>query len=136
MPITVQTVAKAPIARVWEAYTSPDDIVHWNFASDDWFCPSARGDLRVGGSFSSRMEARDGSAGFDFEGTWTAVETHQRLAYSFGDRSAEVRFEQTPEGVTVAVSFEPETTFPEEMQRAGWQAILENFRKHVEAGER
>lgn len=133
MQITVETTVRAPLAAVWRAYTTPADIVRWNAASDDWHTTSARVDLRVGGEFSSRMEAKDGSMGFDFAGTYTAVEPERRLAYQFGDRTAEVTFAQQPDGVVVTVRFDPETTHPIEMQRAGWQAILDNFKRHVEA---
>lgn len=133
MQITVETTVRAPLAAVWRAYTTPADIVRWNAASDDWHTTSARVDLRVGGEFSSRMEAKDGSVGFDFAGTYTAVEPERRLAYQFGDRTAEVTFAQQPDGVLVTVRFDPETTHPIEMQRAGWQAILDNFKRHVEA---
>lgn len=132
MTITVETTVKAPIADVWRAYTTPADIVQWNAASDDWHTPRASVDLRVGGQFVSRMEARDGSAGFDFAGTYTAVEEHQRLAYVFGDRSATVEFVEGAGGVTVRIAFDAETTHAGDQQRAGWQAILDNFKRHVE----
>ena len=118
---------------VWRAYTSPEDIVQWNAASDDWHTPRARVDLRVGGAFSSRMEARDGSFGFDFEGVYTAVEPQRRLEYAFGDRTARVDFTQLPEGVTVTVTFDAEETYSIEQQQGGWQAILDRFRRHVES---
>lgn len=133
-PITVSTLVEAPVATVWEAYTNPEHITHWNFASDDWHCPSAESDLRVGGKFSSRMAAKDGSFGFDFGGTYTRVEPQKALAYSFGDRQAEVVFDSVgPAQTQVTVTFDPETTNPEEMQRQGWQAILGNFKKHAES---
>jgi uncharacterized protein YndB with AHSA1/START domain len=132
MMIHVETTVKAPVARVWEAYTNPADIVKWNFASDDWHCPSASGDLREGGKFSSRMEAKDGSFGFDFEGTYTKVVTNSLIEYAFGDRTAQVSFKDGAEGVTVGVEFEAEQEHDAEMQRGGWQAILNNFKKHVE----
>ena len=135
MRITVQTTVRAPIDAVWDAYTRPEDIVRWNAASDDWHTTSASVDLRVGGAFSSRMEAKDGSVGFDFEGVYTAVEPRRRLEYTFGDRRAEVAFDDGPSGVTVRVSFDAEDTFPVEQQRAGWQAILDRFRRHVEGAE-
>jgi uncharacterized protein YndB with AHSA1/START domain len=134
MTITVTTTVNAPVAEVWRAYTTPADICCWNSASPDWHTPRASVDLRVGGAFSSRMEARDGSMGFDFAGTYTRVDLHERIDYAFGERSATVTFTATPAGVQVAVSFVPETTFPEEQQRGGWQAILDNFKRHVEAG--
>jgi uncharacterized protein YndB with AHSA1/START domain len=129
-PITVQALVAAPLAEVWRAYTTPADIMQWNAASDDWHTTAARVDLRAGGAFSSRMEARDGSFGFDFEGTYTQVIPHERIAYTFGERTATVTFTESPAGVTVAVTFEPETTHPRDMQREGWQAILNRFAAH------
>lgn len=134
MKITVETLVQAPIADVWKAYTSPSDIVKWNAASDDWHTTAASVDLRVGGSFSSRMEAKDGSFGFDFAGTYTAVIPNERIAYSFGDRSATVDSLEDSGGVRVAVSFDAELTHSIEQQRSGWQAILDNFKRHVEVG--
>lgn len=134
--ITVQTTVAAPVERVWRAYTTPDDITRWNAASDDWHTTAATVDLRPGGAFSSRMEAKDGSAGFDFAGTYTEVVPHERLAYAFGDRHAEVVFQPAPAGTTVRVTFEAEETYSIEQQRQGWQAILDNFRRHVEADAR
>ncbi len=130
--ITVQTTIKAPIARVWEAYNAPADIMQWNTAIDTWHCPSSSVDLREGGKFRNRMEAKDGSFGFDFEGTFTKVVTHKQLEYSFGDRNASVEFLDGADGVTIKVVFDAEDENPEEMQRGGWQAILDNFKKHVE----
>jgi predicted 3-demethylubiquinone-9 3-methyltransferase (glyoxalase superfamily)/uncharacterized protein YndB with AHSA1/START domain len=129
--ITVEAVVAAPMAEVWRAYTTPDDIKQWNAASDDWHTTSATVDLRVGGSFSSRMEAKDGSMGFDFAGTYTAIVEHSRIDYAFGDRSASVLFSETPAGVKVTVIFDAETMHTLEQQREGWQAILNNFAKHV-----
>ena len=131
--IIVETTVAAPVQKVWAAYTTPADIIKWNAASDDWHTTSATVDLRVGGAFSSRMEAKNGSFGFDFAGTYTQVEEHRLIEYAFGDRRAQVRFADTPEGVKVQVVFEPETTHPVEQQRAGWQAILDSFRRYVEA---
>lgn len=133
MKITVETLVNAPIAKVWSAYTTPDDIKQWNAASDDWHTPAATVDLREGGKFSSRMEAKDGSVGFDFEGTYTKIVQHKLIEYSFGDRAAQVEFTDGQGGVTVRVTFDAETTFSEEQQRFGWQAILNNFKRHVEA---
>ncbi|WP_018260015.1 SRPBCC family protein [Methylobacterium sp. WSM2598] len=129
--ITVRTVAPAPVAIVWTAYTSPEQIREWNFASADWHCPSASVDLREGGQFSSRMEAKDGSMGFDFEGIYTTIVENERIEFAFGDRRAVVEF--TPEGdhTRVTVSFDPDAVFPLAQQRSGWQAILDNFSKHV-----
>ena len=135
MEITVETTVAAPIEKVWRAYTSPDDIKQWNAASDDWHTTDASVDLRVGGAFSSRMEAKDGSMGFDFAGTYTKIVEHELIEYSFGDRSARVQFAEGPEGVQVRVSFESEETHSIDQQREGWQAILENFARYVEAAE-
>lgn len=132
MKITVETTVAAPIEKVWQAYTTPEDIKQWNAASDDWHTTSATVDLRVGGTFSSRMEAKDGSMGFDFAGTYTAVVVHKLIEYSFGDRAARVEFADSPKGVVVRVTFDSEPTHSIEQQRDGWQAILNNFTRHVE----
>ncbi len=131
MKISVSTTIPAPIEAVWRAYTSPDDIKLWNAASSDWHTTAATVDLRVGGKFSSRMEAKDGSFGFDFAGEYTLVEPPNRLAYVFGPRSADVEFLATAAGVLVTICFDPETEHPEEAQREGWQSILDNFARHV-----
>lgn len=133
MKITVQTTVKAPIAEVWRAYTTPEDIKQWNTASPDWHTVKSTVDLRVGGVFSSRMEAKDGSFGFDFAGTYTKLVPNELIEYAFGDRVGVVEFQQGEGGVTVRVTFDAETTHPEEQQRQGWQAILDSFTKHVEA---
>ena len=132
MKITVETNVRAPRARVWQAYTTPEDIVQWNAASDDWHTTKSSVDLRVGGVFSSRMEAKDGSFGFDFAGTYTKVVPERLLEYSFGDRAAKVEFTETPIGVNVRVTFDAEETHSIEQQQGGWQAILDNFARHVE----
>ena len=134
MKISVDTTVAAPIERVWRAYTTPDDIKQWNAASDDWHTTAATVDLREGGDFSSRMEAKDGSAGFDFAGTYTKIIEGKRIEYRFGDRTAQIDFEEGPNGVQVRVTFDAETTNSVEMQKQGWQAILDNFARHVEAG--
>jgi len=133
MTITVATTIPAPIEKIWAAYTTPADIMRWNAASDDWHTTAATVDLREGGAFSSRMEAKDGSMGFDFAGTYTKIVPHQRIEYAFGDRTAQVEFVPGAGGVTVRVTFDPETTFTHEQQRAGWQSILDNFARHVAA---
>ena len=130
--ITVETNVRAPIAEVWRAYTTPADITQWNAASDDWHTTRAAVDLRVGGEFSSRMEAKDGSVGFDFAGIYTKVEPNKLLEYTFGDRVCVVTFAPMANGTTVRVSFDAEEENSVDMQRGGWQAILENFRKFVE----
>ena len=132
MKISVDALAYPPIARVWAAYTTPQDIRQWNAASDDWHTTRANVDLRVGGEFSSRMEAKDGSVGFDFAGTDTRVEPHALIEYTFGDRVGLVEFVAVPEGIMVRVTFDAETDNPAEMQRQGWQAILDNFVRYVE----
>jgi uncharacterized protein YndB with AHSA1/START domain len=123
----------APIDKVWLAYTTPGDIKQWNAASADWHTTAASVDLRKGGAFSSRMEAKDGSMGFDFAGTYTKIVKHKLIEYSFGDREARVTFTPGPKGVAVRVAFDSEPTHSVEQQRAGWQAILDNFARHVEA---
>jgi len=133
MKITVESIVKAPVAEVWRAYTTPDEITQWNAASDDWHTTKATVDLRIGGAFSSRMEAKDGSCGFDFAGTYTRIIPNELIEYSFGDRTASVGFIANAEGVTVRVDFDAESEHPVEQQRQGWQAILNNFARHVEA---
>lgn len=131
MKITVETLIPAAIETVWAAYTTPEDIVKWNAASDDWHTTASTVDLRVGGEFNSRMEAKDGSFGFDFAGTYTNIIPNELIEYSFGDRLASISFDEEEAGVKVTVSFDAEEENPIEMQRDGWQAILDNFRKHV-----
>lgn len=131
--ITVETTITAPVDQVWHAYTTPEDIKRWNTASDDWHTTSATVDLRVGGAFCSRMEAKDGSMGFDFAGTYTKIVEHKLIEYSFGDRVGLVEFTAGNKGVTVRVTFDSEATHSAEQQRQGWQAILNNFVRHVKA---
>jgi uncharacterized protein YndB with AHSA1/START domain len=131
--ITVEASIAAPIGQVWRAWNSPEDIKQWNAASDDWHTTQSSVDLRAGGAFSSRMEAKDGSMGFDFAGTYTKVVEHQLIESSFGDRVLLVEFVSGPDGVTVRETFDAESTYPLEQQRQGWQAILNNFKKHVES---
>ncbi len=136
MRIIVATTVRAPIERVWDAYSTPEDIRAWNAASDDWHTTASEVDLREGGRFRSRMEARDGSFGFDFEGTYTRVIPHQLIQYEFGGRDATVEFREGADGVDVIVSFDSEDSHSIEQQREGWQAILDRFKKHVEAQAR
>lgn len=133
MKITVNTVVNAPIQKVWSAYTNPEDIKKWNAASDDWHTTEALVDLRVGGSFKSRMEAKDGSFGFDFAGTYTKIIPHKLIEYSFGDRVCVVEFLSTESSTQIQVTFDAETQNSTQQQRQGWQAILDNFAKHVMA---
>ena len=132
MQIVVETTVSAPMDAVWRAYTTPSDIKNWNAASDDWHTTAADVDLRVGGKFSSRMEAKDGSFGFDFAGTYTRIVTNELIEYSFGDRIAKVEFIQNPADVTVRVSFDAESSHSIDQQRDGWQAILNRFSQYVQ----
>ena len=129
-------VGPALIEDVWRAYTTPEDIKQWNAASDDWHTTAATVELRVGGTFSSRMEAKDGNMGFDFAGTYTNIVKHKLIEYSFGGRAAQIEFVDSPKGVRVRVTFDGESTHSVEQQRDGWQAILNNFARHVEANRK
>lgn len=131
MKITVETTIAAPLPTIWQAWTTPQDIVQWNTASPDWHTTAAQVDLRVGGSFSSRMEAKDGSHGFDFAGTYTRIEPQRLIECQFGDRFLLVEFLPGADGVTVRETFDAETVYPVEQQQAGWQSILDNFRRYV-----
>ena len=132
--ITITANVQAPIEKVWEYWTKPEHITKWNNASPDWHTPHASNDLKVGGAFMSRMESVDGSQGFDFGGIYTEVMPNERIAYTIGDgRTVEVQFVQEGDTTTVIETFEPETQNPEDMQRAGWQSILDNFKKYVES---
>jgi uncharacterized protein YndB with AHSA1/START domain len=134
MKIIVERLIKADIAAVWKAWNDPKDIVRWNMASEDWHTTRATVDLRQGGKFSARMEAKDGSVGFDFEGVYSRVIPEKRLSYRMEDgREVSVEFEPARDGILVTETFDAESENPPEMQRAGWQAILDNFARHVEA---
>lgn len=134
MKITVETLVKADLAKVWSAWNTPADIVEWNAASEDWHTTRSEVDLRAGGKFSARMEAKDGSEGFDFEGTYTRIVPRELVAYRMSDgREVRVEFRQQEGGVLVRETFDAEDENPAEMQRQGWQAILDSFRRHVEA---
>lgn len=133
-PITVQATVNAPMDNVWEAWTDPGRITKWAFASDDWEASDAENDLRVGGTFKTVMAARDKTASFDFTGTYTEVKDQALIEYTLTDgRKVKIEFEQTPDGIKITETFDPETENPEEMQRQGWQAILNNFKKYVES---
>jgi uncharacterized protein YndB with AHSA1/START domain len=135
MKITVQTAVKAPLQRVWDAWNTPEDIKCWNAASDDWHTPRSSVDLREGGKFSARMEARDGSMGFDFEGTYTRIVPGRLIEYRIGDgREVSVEFREDEGRVQVRETFDAETENPPEMQRGGWQSILDSFARYVEGG--
>jgi uncharacterized protein YndB with AHSA1/START domain len=134
LKITVETVVKAEVKAVWDAWNNPADIKQWNAASDDWHTPQSRVDLREGGKFSSRMEAKDGSAGFDFEGTYTRVVPQKLIEYAMTDgRKVQVEFSKRGNATHVKETFDAESENSPEMQRQGWQAILDNFARHVEA---
>ncbi|MEI5986263.1 MULTISPECIES: SRPBCC family protein [Sphingobacterium] len=131
--VKVQSAINAPLKKVWEAYNNPEDIVNWNQASPDWHCPSSENDLRVGGKFKNKMAAKDGSFEFDFEGTYTEVTPYNSLSYVLGDeRTADVRFSESNGQTLVDVLFDAEGTNPVDMQREGWQAILNSFKDYVE----
>ena len=134
MKITVETLVKADLKTVWGAWNSPDDIKQWNAASEDWHTTRSSVDLREGGKFVARMEAKDGSEGFDFEGTYTRIVPRKLIEYRMSDgREVTVEFKQDAGGVLVRETFDAETQNPPELQRQGWQAILDNFARHVEA---
>lgn len=131
MKIIVETTIAAPLPTIWQAWTTPQDIVQWNTASPDWHTTAAEVDLRVGGNFSSRMEAKDGSHGFDFAGTYTRIEPQHLIECQFGERFLLVEFLPGADGVTVRETFDAETVYPIEQQQAGWQSILDNFRRYI-----
>lgn len=133
MKITIEALVHADLDSVWQAWNTPADITQWNAASDDWHTPSASVDLREGGRLTARMEAKDGSAGFDFTGVFTRIEPKRLIEYRLDDgRSVSIEFHEVSDGVVVRETFEAEGTHPPEMQRAGWQAILDNFTRYVE----
>jgi uncharacterized protein YndB with AHSA1/START domain len=131
--INIENIVSADVKRVWKYWTEPEHITKWNFASDDWQCPSAENDLKAGGKFSYRMEAKDGSFGFDFWGTYDEIIDHKKIAYTMGDgRKAITNFDQLGDKTKINTTFDAENQNPIEMQKDGWQAILNNFKKHVE----
>jgi uncharacterized protein YndB with AHSA1/START domain len=133
MKITVEALVKAPLSKIWDAWNNPADIKQWNTAQDDWHTTRATVDLRVGGKFLSRMEAKDGSVGFDFEGTYTRIVPKSAIEYRMSDgREVQVEFIERADGVSVKNTFDAETENTPELQRNGWQAILDNFGRHVE----
>ncbi|MDR7209224.1 SRPBCC family protein [Flavobacterium piscis] len=131
--ITVQTTINGSIEKVWEFWTLPEHITKWAFASPDWHSQYAENDLREGGKFTTNMAAKDSSMSFDFGGEYTLIKQNEAIQYVMGDgRKAEIIFKETSNGVEITESFDPETENPEEMQRGGWQAILDNFKSYVE----
>jgi uncharacterized protein YndB with AHSA1/START domain len=132
--ITVETIVNAPVEKVWNAWTDPKAITKWCQASDDWHAPYAENDLRQDGKFKTTMAAKDGSVSFDFEGVYTKVKNHELIEYTMADgRKVSVAFEAQGGKTRVVESFDPESTHSLEMQRGGWQAILDNFGKYAEA---
>jgi uncharacterized protein YndB with AHSA1/START domain len=131
--ITVSATIDAGTKKAWEYYTLPEHIVNWNFADPSWHCPAAENNMRVGGTYKARMEAKDGSFGFDFEAVYTELTEGKHFTYEFGGRMATVTFNALGNQTEITVVFDPETEHPIEMQRGGWQAILNNFKSYVEA---
>lgn len=132
--ITIETTVKSPVAKVWEYWTKPEHIIKWNNASDDWHTTKAESDLRKGGKFSSRMEAKDGSFGFDFGGVYDKVKEKELIEYTIGDgRKVKITFANNGTKTKIVETFEAENTNSIEMQKGGWQAILDNFKKYTEA---
>lgn len=134
MAITVETIINSDIESVWKRWNTPEDVKNWNAASEDWHTTHAEIDLKEGGEFLSRMEAKDGSTGFDFKGTYKVVNKPLLIIYTIEDgREVKIEFKETPDGVKVIETFEAESTYTEEHQKQGWQSILNNFRKYVES---
>lgn len=132
--ITVEATATAPVAKVWKAWNTPADIMQWNIADPSWHSPSSENDLRVGGKFKNRMEAKDGSFGFDFEGVYDKVEAHREIAYTMPDgRKATTLFAEQDGKTNIITTFDAETENDPEFQKQGWQAILDNFVRYVES---
>lgn len=133
-PITIRAVVRASLSDVWKYWNEPEYITRWAFASDDWEAPRAHNDLRVGGTFTTRMQAKDGSEGFDFSGTYTNVKEHEHIEYTMDDgRRVKNEFTEMPEGVEITTTFDPESEHSREMQEKGWQAILDSFKKFVQS---
>jgi len=131
--ITVENTINAPVEKVWQYWTQPDHITKWNSASDDWHTPRAENDVREGGKFQIRMEAKDGSMGFDFFGVYDKVKKNEYIEYTMGDgRKVQVSFKGEGNKTKLVESFEAESTNPVELQKGGWQSILDSFKKHAE----
>ncbi|HTM97201.1 MAG TPA: SRPBCC family protein [Pedobacter sp.] len=132
--ITVEATIDAPIAKVWDAWNTPSDIIQWNTPDPSWHTPTSENDLRVGGKFKNRMEAKDGSFGFDFEGVYDTVDLHKEITYTMGDgRQATTTFVAQDGKTKIQTKFDPETENAPEFQQQGWQSILNNFVKYVES---
>jgi len=130
--ITVTATIDADVKKVWDYYTNPKHIIHWNFADPSWHCPKASNDLKVGGVYNARMEAKDGSFGFDFEAVYTELIEGKEFTYEFGGRKANVKLRNLNNQTEIIVAFDPEDENPPEMQKGGWQAILNNFKLYTE----
>lgn len=130
--IQVRTSVMADKQKVWDYYTSPEHITQWNFADPSWHCPSASNDMKIGGRYVARMEARDGSFGFDFEAIYTEINNLESFIYQFGERFAKIEFNDMNNQTEVIITFDPETENSIELQKNGWQAILNNFKIHTE----
>jgi len=134
--VTIEAVINASADKVWNYWTLPEHITHWNFASDDWHCPRAENDVRAGGKMNVRMEAKDGSFGFDFEAIYDEVVALEKISYSLGDgRQVVTTFAPADGGTLVKTVFDAEKENPVEMQQAGWQSILNNFKAYVQETE-
>lgn len=131
--VTVEASVNADVKKVWDCYTNPAHITKWNFADPSWHCPSAKNDMRIGGTYCARMEAKDGSFGFDFEAVYTALTMGKNFTYAMGDRAVTVSFNDANGKTQVVVTFDAENENPIEMQRGGWQAILNNFKQYTES---
>ena len=131
--ITVQASILATKQKVWDYYTLPEHITQWNFADPSWHCPSATNNVKIGGKYSARMEAKDGSFGFDFEATYTEIQEGEHFTYEFGGRYATITFQEQDGQTVLTITFDPETIHPMDMQKQGWQAILDNFKKYTES---
>lgn len=131
--ITVNATINAPLDKVWDCYTNPKHIVNWNFADPSWHCPSAENDMRVGGTYKARMEAKDGSFGFDFEAVYSELIEHHQFTYAMGDREVTTQFKSIDDKTEVTTTFDAENLNPIGMQQQGWQMILNNFKSYTES---
>lgn len=131
--IIVRAIVSANLQKVWDFYTLPEHITKWNFADPSWHCPTATNDLKVGGRYVARMEAKDGSFGFEFDATYTEINSGKDFTYEFGGRFATVEFKENNGKTEVIITFDPETENPKDLQRSGWQAILNNFKTYTES---
>jgi len=130
--VIVEAVVNSPISKTWKYYTEPEFITQWNFAEPSWHCPIASNDMKIGGKYQARMEAKDGSFGFDFEAFYTTINEGKGFTYEFGGRICTVSFEELGDSTKVVVAFDPENENPIDMQQAGWQLILNNFKSFTE----